>query len=118
MERLNIAVAVGEEIIVDFRCNNGRKPKFDEFWDIVADHISDKTAVNDRRHSAASSTETNDVVVNMAFALSYADLYRTCVKLAQEKNIDTIPSYAWFCYNSGQPTGQHLGYCIILEGFE
>ena len=60
------------------------------------DHISDKTAVNDRRHSAASSTETNDVVVNMAFALSYADLYRTCIKLAQEKNIDTIPSYAWF----------------------
>ena len=114
MERLNIAVAVGEEIIVDLRCNNGRKPKFDEFWDIVADHISDKTAINDRRHSAASSTETNDVVVNMAFALSYADLYRKCVKLAQEKNIDTIP----FCYNSGQPTGQHLGYCIILEGFE
>ena len=96
LERLNIAVAVGEEIIVDLRCNNGRKPKFDEFWDIVADHISDKTAVNDRRHSAASSTETNVVVVNMVFALSYADLYRTCVKLAQEKNIDTIPSYAWF----------------------
>lgn len=98
LERLNIVIAAGEEIAVDLRSNNGKKPTFDAFWGVVAEHIDEKTAVDDRRHSASSaSSENNDkVVVNMAFALSYADLYRTCIKIAKEKGIEKFPTYKWF----------------------
>ena len=86
LERLHTAVAVGEEIIVDLRRNNGRKPKFDKSWEVVMVHIHNKTAVDDHgKLQAASSTGENNVVVIIAFVLSYADMYRTCVKLAQEK---------------------------------
>ena len=30
--RLNTAIEFGEDIVVDLRRNNGRKPKFEEFW--------------------------------------------------------------------------------------
>ena len=63
LQMLQTVVSAGEEIIVDLRKNNGSKPKYDEFWDVVADHISEKTAVDDRRHSA-SSTEERNVVSN------------------------------------------------------
>ena len=54
LQRLQTVVSAGGEI-VDLRKNNGSKPKYDEFWDVVADHISEKTAVDDRRHSASST---------------------------------------------------------------
>ena len=92
LQRLQTVVSAGEEIIVDLQKKN---PKYDEFWDVVADHISEKTAVDDRHHSA-SSTEEQNVVVNMAFTLSYADMYKTCIQIAQEKNINAVPPYLWF----------------------
>ena len=95
LNRLNAYVSTGEDIAVDLRQNNGAIPKYEDFWKIVAEYIEDKTAVDDRRH--ASSTGDGDVVVNMALALSYADLYRTCCEIAKlkEKEIK-IPSYEWF----------------------
>ena len=95
LQRLQTVVSAREEIIVDLRKNNGLKPKYDEFCDVVADHISEKTAVDDRRHSASSTKEQNVVVVNMA-SLPYADMYKTCIQIAQEKNINAVPSYLWF----------------------
>ena len=41
-------------------------------------------------------TEDHDVVVNMSMSASYADLYRKCSKIAQNKNITKIPLYAGF----------------------
>ena len=34
LDRLNIAVEAGEEVIIDLRNNNGRKPKFEDFWQV------------------------------------------------------------------------------------
>ena len=77
---------------MDLRQNNGKIPKFDEFWSIVSSFVEEKTAENDRRHSAPDGE--GSVVVNMALAYSFADLYRQCVTIA--KSSVFIPSYAWF----------------------
>ena len=94
-ERLELAVSSGDDIVVDLRQNNGSKGKFDEFWDIVAKHIEEKTAINDRRHSEVA--KDGEIVVNFAMASSFADLYRTCVEIASvsRENI-AIPSKSWF----------------------
>ena len=89
--------SAGNDIIVDLRSNNGATPptpKFEDFWNVVVAHIDAKTAVDDRRHGGV--TIDGDIVVNMALAGSLADLYRQCVKISQENNINAIPSYAWF----------------------
>ena len=70
LERLEKVASLGEDIIVDLRANNGQTPKFDEFSDIVQKEIDEKTAVDDRRHT--SMTNTGNVIVNMAMALSRA----------------------------------------------
>ena len=49
LQGFNDYVSFGEDIICDLRENNARKPKFDEFWNIVKEYIENKTAVNDRR---------------------------------------------------------------------
>ena len=72
-DRLNIFVNSGEDIIVDLRCNNGKVPKYEEFWSVVVKHIEDMTAVNDRRHDSADGN--GDVVVYIAMASSYAEIY-------------------------------------------
>ena len=79
-----------EEVIGDLRENNGRVPKFDEFWDIVAEYIENKTAIDDRRHSQETDGE---IVVTMEIATSYADMYRQCV--TKEPPVQ-IPSKHWF----------------------
>ena len=53
--RLEKTISLGEDIIVDPRANNGQKPKFDSFWNIVQNEIDEKTSVDDRRHSTATS---------------------------------------------------------------
>ena len=73
----------------------GFKKKYEKFWGVVAEYIDDKPAVGDRRHSLSSGY--GEKVVNMALALSYADLYRTCVDIASSKDSDIqIPTYQWF----------------------
>ena len=94
LKRLEVLYSAGNDIIVDLRSNNGATPKFEDFWNVVAVHIDAKTAVDDRRHGGV--TTDGDVVVNMALTGSYADLYRQCVKISQENNINAIPSYTWF----------------------
>ena len=94
LKRLELLNSVGEDIIVDLRSNNGAKPKYDDFWNVVAEYIDTKTAVDDRRHGGINAK--GGVVVNMALAGSYADLYRQCVKIAHKSNINAIPTYAWF----------------------
>ena len=95
LERLKKTISLGEDIIVDLRANNGQKPKFDSFWNIVHDEIDEKTSVDDRRHSTATSD--GQIVVNMALALSYRNLYRTCKAIAEtsEESVP-VPSYDWF----------------------
>ena len=34
LDRLNIAVELREEVMVDLRKNNGRKLKFEDFWQV------------------------------------------------------------------------------------
>ena len=86
LSRLEVYVSTGDDIAVDLRENNGAIPKFDEFWKIVAEYIEDKTAVDDRRHSVSSGD--GDIVVNMGLALSYAELWRTCVEIAKKMDYD------------------------------
>ena len=95
LERLEKTISLGEDIIVDLRANNGQKPKFDSFWNIVQNEIDEKTSVDDRRHSTATSD--GQIVVNMALALSYRDLYRTCKAIAEtsEESVP-VPSCDWF----------------------
>ena len=78
----------------NLRINNGRPPKFEDFWSIVDDVIIEKTAVDDRRH-ATPVNDGEDVLVNIAISNSYADLYRQCVRIAERKGVD-IPSEQWF----------------------
>ena len=92
-DRLDTVICSGNDIVVDLRKNNGKKPKFDSFWDVVADFIEEKTAIDDRRHTSVSD---NEVVVNIAVANSHADMCRQCIRIAKEKHIDEIPRYAWF----------------------
>ena len=40
LDRLNIAVELGEEVMVDLRKNNGRKLKFEDFWQVKLHQIS------------------------------------------------------------------------------
>ena len=95
-------MCVGEDIVVDLRANNGAAPKFEAFWDVVAKHIVTQTASDDRRHDGV--TPDGNVVVNMALAASSADLYRKCVNIAQQNNINTVPTYAWFLLQFWPPS--------------
>ena len=64
----------------------------------MENEINNKTAVDDRRHNNVD--EEGNLVVNMAMALSYRDLYRTCVTKAKNAgDADSpipIPTYTWF----------------------
>ena len=94
LQRLNQYVSLGEDVICDLRQNNGRIPKYDKFWEIVERYIEDKTAIDDRRHSSEAN---NEIVVSMAIATSYADMYRQCSKIAAEKEHPVeVPSPNWF----------------------
>ena len=68
MERLNHFITTGSDIIIDLRKNNRRCPKFDEFWEVVAAFIEEKTAVNDRRHN--NSDGEGELVLNFAIQLT------------------------------------------------
>ena len=92
--KVRCLVELGDDIVCDLRVNNGKAPKFEEFWEIVDNFIQEKTAVDDRKHACVVN-EGEDVIVNLAIANSYAELYWQCVKLAENKVIE-IPSYKWF----------------------
>ena len=47
LQRLNTFISTGEDIIVDLMRNNGKVPKFDEFWSIVSSFIEGKTDEDD-----------------------------------------------------------------------
>ena len=95
IERLDRVVSLGEDVIMDLRAHNGRTAKFDDFWNIVQTEINDKTSLDDRRHTYVD--DDGSTVVNMALALSYRDLYRTCVEKALSVDIPK-PTYPWFMY--------------------
>ena len=82
-----------DDIIIALRANNGKCPKCDDFWEVVANFIAEKTAVNNRRHN--NSDGEGELVLNLAMANSYADMYQQCVEISKTKDI-IIPSYAWF----------------------
>ena len=94
LQRFDDYVSLGEDIICDLRENNGAVPKYDKFWDIVSEYVESKTAIDDRRHTME---EDGDLVVSMALATCYSDLYRQCVKIAMANDppVD-VPSKAWF----------------------
>ena len=56
----------------------------------MENEINNKTAVDDRRHNNVD--EEGNLVVNMAMALSYRDLYHTCVTKARMRQT-LIPSF-------------------------
>ena len=92
LDRFNRYVQLGDDIICDLRQNNGAIPKVDEFWNIVATYIDDKTAVDDRCH--CSSTGEADVVVNMALATSLADIFRQCKQIPVDREPPVnVPTY-------------------------
>ena len=55
---------------------------FQKLTSFVAEYIENKTAIDDRRHSQERDGE---IVVTMAVATSYADMYRQCVRIAATK---------------------------------
>ena len=76
-------------IIRDLRMSNGRHTKqFDAFWDVTEKRQNElqATAVNDRRHKV-STEESENVVTNMAIAVSAKDLYEQCVTKAKSQEI-------------------------------
>ena len=94
LERFHEYVSLGNDIICDLRMNNGAKPKFDEFWNIVDEFIAEKTAVDDRRWGSEAEEDT---VVSMAVASSLSDIYRKCVQIALSREPPVeIPSKQWF----------------------
>ncbi|XP_072024864.1 LOW QUALITY PROTEIN: uncharacterized protein [Amphiura filiformis] len=90
----SIVESADENIIVDLRHTNGRKPKFDKFWDIVDKFLADKTSVDDRRHDEV--IEDGEVVTHMALALSMQDIYRQCSIAASNEDDVEVPTYSWF----------------------
>ena len=81
----------------DLQIYNARKSKYDKFWEIAAAKIEEMTAVDDRRHAAAS-IEAGDVVVNMALAISALDLHKKCCQEAEKAGLRAgeTPSHSWF----------------------
>ena len=79
-------------VIRDLRVNNHRKSSFDIFWKLTEEKIEEMTAVNDRCHS--ETTQSGDVIVNLALACSVRDLYQQCKANAIEKGVteENIPS--------------------------
>ena len=52
------------------------------------------TSIDDRRHTAV--TENGEVVVHISLSTLYQDMFRKCVNIAQELNVEKIPLYPWF----------------------
>ena len=90
------------------RIYNARKSKYDKFWEILAAKIEEMTAADDRRHATAS-IETEDIVVNMALAISGPDLQKKCCQETEKAGLtaEETPSFpglscnlAKRCYNT------------------
>ena len=81
----------------DLCISNGKKIKFDSFWDIAKNVMKELTAVDDKRHTQGSTT-SSEVVVNMAIAISAHDLYDKCKNTYLKKQLpeNEIPSFSWF----------------------
>ena len=81
----------------DLRINNGKKTKFDSFWDIAKNVMEELTAADDRRHTQGSTT-SGKVVVNMAIAITARDLYDMCKNAYLKKQLpeNEIPLFSWF----------------------
>ena len=81
----------------DLRINNGKKTKFDSFWDIAKNVIEELTAADDRRLIQGSAT-SGEVVVNMTIAISARNLYDKCKNAYLKKQFpeNEIPSFSWF----------------------
>ena len=74
-----------EAITRDSRVNNeGHTKQLDAFWDVTEKKLNElqAAAVNDRRHTV-STEENEDVVTNIAIAISTKDLYEQCVTEAK-----------------------------------
>ena len=97
-ERIQCIIKNADKTLArDLQISNGKKTKFDQFWDIAKDVIEELTVVNDRCH-AHGSTSSGEVVVNMAVAISARDLYEKCKisYLSKELPESEIPSFSWF----------------------
>ena len=69
--------------------SNGRHTKqFDVFWDVTEKRLNELqvTAVNDRRHTVITE-ESENVVNNLAIAISAKDLYEQFVTEAKSRGI-------------------------------
>ena len=58
----------------------------------MENYISEKTAVDDRRHAGL---EGYTVVVNMTIASSHASIYQECIEKTGRSRIE-VPSHTWF----------------------
>ena len=97
-ERIRCIIKNADKTLArDLQISNGKKTKFDKFWDIAKDVIEELTVVNDRCH-AHGSTSSGELVVNMAVAISARDLYEKCKVsyLSKELPESEIPSFSWF----------------------
>ena len=91
----------------DLRIHNGRKGKFDKFWEIAAEVISDITAVDDRRDSEAT---TSGDVVNMSIDISAPKLFLKFVK--EQKKVDWTIVISHRYHGSNFNSGQRMLPCI------
>ena len=93
-KRLDIAIESGPDIVVDLRKNNGRKPVFEEFWDVVASYIDDVSALDDRHHATIDDRwrgrceHRNGLLICRYVQKTHKDRAR--------EMYFNIPLYAWF----------------------
>ena len=86
-----------------------------EWRKLTEEKIEEMTAVNDRRHS--ETTQSGDVIVNLALACSVRDLYQQCKANAIEKGVteENIPSLSWFRFQFW-PRSSYLATALNYTG--
>ena len=87
-ERMQLILKTADEVIIrDLRMKNGGHMKqFDAFWNVTEKKLNEfqATAVNDRCHTL-STEENENVVTNMAIAISAKDLYEHALPKLKHK---------------------------------
>ena len=106
--RLQIFMSAGEEIIVDLRKNNGSKPKYEEFWKIVGEHIDEKTAIDDRRHSAAENTSFSTNSIPSTSTNEHSQVYRPGADLPTSRNITNTTNVTFDLASDTNPERSEL----------
>ena len=71
LQQFDQYVRLGEDIICDFRENNGRIPTYDAFWNIFDEYFQNKRVINDQQHEVDGRMFLTMIIATMAIATSW-----------------------------------------------